>query len=223
MPIQITKTVGLKAHGQTPLDVKTIQTMLNNLKDKRNRPFYQGRIDGKCGPKTLFAIEECQGCYNIRPTGRIEPNSTTFKRMCQKLPRPVMVKLEEQQEKTKSNNSCSSSSNSSTSDQQNDVPPQASGNIYNASAIVASNKKLARDIVQTWPLPKKEAIELARLVERAGGDTPIPLKDFGKLTVKIEDDGGFRVKFSIPPQFYQHNTYLSTQYLFPRCLGRKGQ
>ncbi len=43
---------------------------------------------------------------------------------------------------------------------------------------------------------------------QAGSDTPIPLKDFGKLTVKIEDDGGFRVKFSIPPQFYQHNTYF---------------
>ncbi len=173
MPIQITKTVGLKAHGQTPLDVKTIQTAFAAIKCKRGKPFYQGRIDGKCGPKTLIAIEDFQGQNNIRPTGRVEPQGPTITRIWQKLPAQVKASFEEQKAKQTPTGG-SSRSKPSTSDQQNEVPTQTLGEAYNPDKIAADNKKLAKEIINTWPLPTKEAIELARLIELVDANLGIP-------------------------------------------------
>jgi hypothetical protein len=59
-------------------DVMTVQRLLN---EKLSFPLRPLDIDGICGSKTIFAIEEFQrrGVKMMRPDGRVDPSGATFR------------------------------------------------------------------------------------------------------------------------------------------------
>lgn len=68
-------------------DVGLIQKCLNELRDKRQRRFYDGRVDGRYGQKTQSAIQSFQETNKIREerAGEVNPNRRTIRELDRKL------------------------------------------------------------------------------------------------------------------------------------------
>lgn len=58
---------GLVKSGE--IDIAAVQTALNNA------GFYQGKVDGKTGPKTRLAIKEFQKANGLKPDSNIGPKT----------------------------------------------------------------------------------------------------------------------------------------------------
>ena len=70
----ITASVGASGSNR-PSDVRAIQELLARAgKDP-------GRVDGRCGPKTVRAILAFQSAFMHRPDGRIDPNGSSWRRL----------------------------------------------------------------------------------------------------------------------------------------------
>lgn len=82
----ISKSVGQGA-ANIPQDVVTIQQLL------KNAGFDPGTADGKCGPKTITAILQCQRQFLPKPDGRIDPNGATWKRLTHAGPAATLPKI----------------------------------------------------------------------------------------------------------------------------------
>lgn len=80
--ITLSKAVGKGAIGSTVADIKTVQILLTDKKDRSGKKLYQGRIDGKAGPKTVAGITCLQSLNSIKETpGLIRPNSATMNKL----------------------------------------------------------------------------------------------------------------------------------------------
>ena len=68
-------------------DVGLVQKCLNELRDKRQRRFYDGRVDGRYGQKTQRAIQSFQEANKIREerASEISPNRRTIRELDRKL------------------------------------------------------------------------------------------------------------------------------------------
>lgn len=194
--MQISKSVGKNAHGQNVDDVTTIQSALAACKCKKYKPFYQGRIDGKCGPKTICAIEQFQLESNINVTGKLDTYGQTINRLKQKAP-AIRV-----------------GSTQNTSHKSN-VSPTSIG--LDTNKVQKTNTTLADEIKRKWPLPLKEAEDLAKTVVRVGKELGIPLMPNGKNPVNIDNQGAFTVAFDIPSWGYNNNTSLKSKVIANVC------
>lgn len=80
--ITISKAVGKGAIGSLAADIKTVQILLADKKDKSFKKLYQGRIDGKVGPKTVAGICTLQALNGIKEAaGLIRPMSQTMNKL----------------------------------------------------------------------------------------------------------------------------------------------
>ena len=79
MPQMITASVGQRGINAPP-DVTKVQTLL------KAKMIYQGGVDGRCGPKTIKAIETFQSHFMRAPDGLISANGTTWKKLTGQVP-----------------------------------------------------------------------------------------------------------------------------------------
>lgn len=168
MAMTLSKTVGKNAHGQTAPDVKLVQIALNAIKDKKSSPLYKGRIDGKCGPKTICAIEQFQCTVKIPVTGKIAPQDRTMNKLREKTPRTTINKL------AKSN-------------------PSSFRSISTMNQIKIKTETEAKLIKSSAPLPAAEAKALHEIIVAAGKKgVLISVKD-----IKVTPAGKAEVDFEV--------------------------
>ncbi|MEZ4463841.1 MAG: T6SS effector amidase Tae4 family protein [bacterium] len=75
-PFALQKGVG-KGQPNKKADVKVVQRLLNcHMADV-------GRVDGDCGPRTIYAIQKFQEWYDLPPNGQVSPDGVTFRRLTQ--------------------------------------------------------------------------------------------------------------------------------------------
>lgn len=91
--MKINRPVGKNAHGQSALDIRIIQMVLNDIKDKKGKKYYTGNIDGKINNAVHEAICKFQCDNNICTTGKVEPNGPTMIKLRQKASVGVKAKI----------------------------------------------------------------------------------------------------------------------------------
>lgn len=75
-PFSIERGVG-RGLPNRAADVKVVQTLLNLAVADA------GKVDGDCGPKTLYAIERFQKWYDLPPDKVVNPDGVTFRKLTQ--------------------------------------------------------------------------------------------------------------------------------------------
>lgn len=168
--VKIVRNVGRNCFQQTAPDVVKIQTCLKNIKGARFQPFYQGKLDGICGKKTIAAIECFQLMNNIKPTGKVEQVGPTLSRLTQKTSGSVQNKLKA-------------------------LPVVSKSNPQDRAKINTANQKTINEIKNKSPLPKKEAEALTKIISAAGKEDGIPLT-LRKVIIDTER-GKFQVTLDI--------------------------
>jgi peptidoglycan L-alanyl-D-glutamate endopeptidase CwlK len=74
--LEIQDTVGENGKNRE-IDARLVQSLLNS------KGFLVGRVDGKCGPKTIAAIRKFQATFLRQPDGLIEPRHATWVKLIQ--------------------------------------------------------------------------------------------------------------------------------------------
>ena len=181
MALKITRKVGKNAHGQSASDVKIIQMALAAIKNKKYKPCYAGKIDGKAGPKTLQAICDFQTENKIKVTGVVETHGPTMNCLNRRLPHGVKGSL-----------SKASAGGSAASLTDGASGTNAAQKIKQQEAkIRQQNEKLAKEIMAHAPIPKTFIKGLADFVKKATehyiavGMADLILEKNGKIIAKI--------------------------------------
>lgn len=174
--MKISKAVGKNCFSQAPADVKLVQSALAGIKNKKFKSYYAGRIDGKCGNKTIEAISHFQCDNSLKMTGKIEAYGPTMNKLRMKTPMSLKNKL----------------ANSGGGG-------MGAGGTLDINRVKTNNKNLADKIKKTWSLPKLEGESLAKLVEAVTMKGMVPLRPFGNEPVGIDPEGRFKVRFDIEP------------------------
>ena len=81
LKFSLSQSVGKGAIGTPAADAEIIQRIFSKMKDSKLKPLYQGRIDGKAGPKTIAAIACYQAARRIKVTGKVEPIGQTISKL----------------------------------------------------------------------------------------------------------------------------------------------
>ena len=188
MALKITRKVGKNAHGQSASDVKIIQMALAAIKNKKYKPCYAGKIDGKAGPKTIQAICDFQTENKIKVTGVVETHGPTINAMNRKMPQSVKGSL--------SKASAGGSAGALTGG--NASGTNAAQKIKQQEAkIKQQNEKLAKKIESELPLPKEEAKSLAKAIRACTTNCLIPFDSDLAGPVDLSSDGRFVVKLKL--------------------------
>jgi peptidoglycan hydrolase-like protein with peptidoglycan-binding domain len=168
--LSISKPVGKGAFGMNDADIRAVQIALGAIRDKSYKVYYKGRVDGRCGPKTIDAICMFQMVEKINPmTGNIRPGDRTNNRLKAKTPPSV----------------------------KNKIIQKVGGSTMTKQQIINANRKVADVVVKSWPLPKAEAESMAKCINEMASSALVPIKTWNKETAKIDNDGRFIIKFDI--------------------------
>ena len=187
MGVNLTRKVGKNAHGQSASDVKIVQTALAAIKNKKYKPTYAGKIDGKAGPKTIQAICDFQADNKIKVTGVVESYGPTMNCLNRRLPHSVKQTLE----KASSGGSVSAISDGASGSNTAQKLQQAEGKIKQ------QNEKLAKKVEGELPLPKEEAESLATAIRSCTANCLIPFDSDLAGPVDLSSDGRFVVKLKL--------------------------
>lgn len=79
MPKTITGSVGRGGRNHPPLDVMTVQYLLNCVLASQGGPGKELVVDGAVGPKTIAAIEAFQRKLGGFADGRVDPGGATLR------------------------------------------------------------------------------------------------------------------------------------------------
>ena len=88
MPKTISNAVGRGGRNFPPVDVMTVQYLLNCIPAARGGPAPELMIDGAVGPKTIAAIEKFQRTLGGPADGRVDPGGATLRALQAKDPYP---------------------------------------------------------------------------------------------------------------------------------------
>lgn len=88
MPKTITGAVGRGGRNFPPVDVMTVQYLLNCVPASQGGPSPELAVDGAAGPRTIAAIEKFQRGQGGIPDGRVDPGGNTLRALQGRDPYP---------------------------------------------------------------------------------------------------------------------------------------
>lgn len=88
MPKTISGAVGRGGRNFPPVDVMTVQYLLNCVPVTQGGPSPELAVDGAVGPKTIAAIEKFQRAQGGFPDGRVDPGGNTLRALQGRDPYP---------------------------------------------------------------------------------------------------------------------------------------
>ena len=88
MPKTISGAVGRNGRNFPPVDVVTVQYLLNCVPAGQGGPSPELAVDGAAGPKTIAAIEKFQRATGALADGRVDPGGNTLRALQQRDPYP---------------------------------------------------------------------------------------------------------------------------------------
>lgn len=88
MPKTIAGAVGRGGRNFPPVDVMTVQYLLNCVPAGQGGPSPELAVDGAAGPKTIAAIEKYQRSLGVIPDGRVDPGGKTLRALQTRDPYP---------------------------------------------------------------------------------------------------------------------------------------